>query len=348
MLPGLGEVAALGVVDRVHRALDSAFTVGDITLYAAASIGIVVAPRHGTDAETLLQKADVAMYMAKRQGGGVHVVFSEEQVQQDGARRALVADLREAMGNDGIRLHYQPIVSLDTGAVVAIEALARWHHSTRGWIAPSDFIPLAEHSGLIHPLTWTVLRSALRDGAALADVGLGVPVAVNLSMRTLMDPGLVARVADLLVEARADASLLHLEITESAIMADPERAMRTVAELRALGIQLSIDDFGTGYSSLAYLNRLVVHEVKVDRSFVGRALADANSAAIVRATIDLGHALGFDVVAEGVEDERTLGLLRRLGCDRAQGYHIARPMPLADFRAWRLAREHGASLSAIA
>jgi EAL domain-containing protein (putative c-di-GMP-specific phosphodiesterase class I) len=245
-----------------------------------------------------------------------------------------MAQLPRAIERDELVLHFQPIVEVRSRAIRGVEALVRWQHPERGMVPPLDFIPLAERSGLTKPLTVWVLREALRQLRRWRDGGLELSVAVNLSSRTLHDPELPGIVSDLIERAGVPPSLVGFEITETDVMADAEGAMRGLHALRDMGVRLSIDDFGTGYSSLAYLHRLAVDAVKIDRSFVKGINDDENSAAIVRATTELAHALGLRVVAEGVEDERALSRLASFSCDLAQGYHIARPMKAADVIPW--------------
>jgi EAL domain-containing protein (putative c-di-GMP-specific phosphodiesterase class I) len=267
----------------------------------------------------------VAMYTAKRSNRG-YAMYSPEFDQHSPERLAVVGDLRRAIDNDELALVYQPKVSLESGRCIGAEALIRWHHPQRGMVPPDQFIPLAEQTGLIQPLSRWVLSTALRQARAWHDAGVDIPIAVNLSMRDLHDPELPDTVAELLAKWDVAPTRLMVEITENGLMADPARALQTVIGLRTMGIRIAIDDFGTGYSSLAYLKRLPVDELKIDRSFVRELAADQDDLAIVRSTISLGHDLGLRIVAEGVEDAATLDLLAELGCDVGQGYHISRPV----------------------
>jgi EAL domain-containing protein (putative c-di-GMP-specific phosphodiesterase class I) len=222
-----------------------------------------------------------------------------------------------------------------TGELTGMEALARWRHRERGWIPPAEFIPVAERMGLIKPLTQYLVELAGKDAIAIAkQAGVDLPVAVNVSMRNLLDPHFPEMMEEVIARTGQPTELLKLEITESAVMAEPGRVLQSMKRLRAAGIRFSIDDFGTGYSSLAYLQQLPVEEIKIDRSFVGQMTAEAGSAAIVRATIELGGSLGLEVVAEGVEDDRTWEALKRMGCSAAQGYFIGRPIPIGEFDGW--------------
>ncbi|GAA2520900.1 putative bifunctional diguanylate cyclase/phosphodiesterase [Winogradskya humida] len=243
-------------------------------------------------------------------------------------RVALLGELRQALdADDQIVVHYQPKVAVTDGRLVGVEALVRWEHPQRGRIAPDAFIPIAENTTLIRTLTTKVMTAAITQTRAWAANGLHIPVAVNLSARCLTDPDLPHQVLALLAANAVPPSLLHLEITESAVMTDPQRAMLVLRDLRDAGIQLSLDDFGTGHSSMSYLQRLPVDELKIDRSFIKDLVTNRGDQVLVRSLIDLAHNLGLRVVAEGVEDEQSLGLLRELGCDVAQGYHLGRPAP---------------------
>jgi diguanylate cyclase (GGDEF)-like protein len=328
LLPATATPAdASAVADRVLAALHDSFTVDGLTLDVEASIGIAVCPEHGRDAVQLLRRADVAMYVAKELKTGVAVYDAAHDVHAP-ARLALLGDLRRALDTDNqITLHYQPKMDLALGRLHGVEALIRWHHPERGLVMPGEFIPLAENTALIQRLTQHTLQLAISQARAWLDAGTPTPVAVNLSTRALLDDTFPHDVLDLLNKHALPAALLHLEITESSIMADPDKALHTLNTLHQAGIRLSIDDFGTGYSSMAYLKQLPVDEIKIDRSFVTHMTTDPDDATLVRSAIDLGHNLGLAVVAEGVENQTTLDHLRELGCDLAQGYHLGRPAP---------------------
>jgi diguanylate cyclase (GGDEF)-like protein len=334
LAPGCGavaEVVALG--DDLTRELENAVVVGNLTLTIRASIGAAVAPAHGGDAETLLRRADVAMYAAKEDQSGVRV-YQPEDDQNSARRLALVADLREAISSRALNVVYQPKVGIPSGLVVGAEALARWRHPEHGFIPPVEFVPLAEHTGLIRPLTLFVLEVALDQCASWRAAGHDLHVAVNLSPRSLADPGLPDVVARLLLKSQVPASALTLEITEGSIVTDPTRGLATLADLHALGVRLAIDDFGTGYSSLGRLRDMPLHEVKIDKSFVQGMAADEGDQAVVRSAVQLGRALGLDVVAEGVEDMETYAHLTRAGCDVVQGYFLSHPLSPPEFDAW--------------
>ncbi len=339
LLPGTDAAGACVVARSVIDALERPFNVDGQALDVEASIGIAVFPGHGDTGELLLRNGDIAMYVAKRARGG-YAVHAPDQSTPGKNRFALMAELRRAIENEELVLHFQPQVRIPDGSVTAMEALVRWRHPERGLLPPSEFVPLAEQTGLSKPLTHWVLSAALRQCRAWHEAGRAVAVSVNLSTRNLLDPQLAEMVGALLQTWGVEPRRLGLELTESAIMADPERSLAILAELRALGVSLSIDDFGTGYSSLAYLHRLPVAEVKIDKSFVTAMSADPSRVSIVRATVDLGHSLGFAVVAQGVEDEATWRLLVTLGCDRAQGYHVSRPLPVAEVDRWLAEGRH--------
>jgi diguanylate cyclase (GGDEF)-like protein len=315
---------ALLVAEKLRRALEEPFVVNGMSLAVEASVGVAVAPDHGDDVRTLLQRADIAMYLAKDNQIGVSAYDSSVDGHSP-ARAALLGDLRRAIGERELSLHFQPKSSLTTGEVTGVEALVRWQHPTQGLLSPEAFVPLAERTGLVHPLTRFVLDAALAQCRSWYDDGIELPVAVNLSTRTLLDRTFGDEVRRLLAYWKLPARLLTLEITESALMGDPERAAELLMDLAGMGVQLSIDDFGTGYSSLSSLRMLPVHELKIDRSFVRDMLNQPLDASIVRAIVDLGHTLGLSVVAEGVEDQATAMELSRLGCDIGQGYHLGLP-----------------------
>ena len=333
LLPGADVAHASRVAHSLLRALEPPFLSEEHALEVTASIGIAASPDHGTAAETLLQRADVAMYAAKRSGGS-YAVYRAEDDPYDARRLVLRAELRGALERREIILFYQPQVAVATGRVTGLEALARWQHPERGWVPPAEFIPVAERMGLIKPLTTHLTALALTQIGAWEKAGIAIPVAVNVSMRNLLDPRFPQMLEDTITSSGVDAARIKLEITESAVMAEPGRVLETMHRLRSVGVRFSIDDFGTGYSSLSYLQRLPVEEIKIDRSFVGQLAKDEGSAAIVRATIELAGSLGLEVVAEGVEDEATLQILKQLGCSTAQGYHISRPLPVEEITGW--------------
>ncbi|MDQ6669184.1 MAG: EAL domain-containing protein [Chloroflexota bacterium] len=332
LLPATDSSNAVPIAELLLRVLAAPYLLDGQTVEISGSIGVAGYPAHGRDAETLLRQADVAMYAAKRTQSGL-VVYAAEHDHHTADRLALGGELRLAIETDELVLQYQPKVDL-SGRLAGVEALVRWRHPQRGMIAPDEFIGLAEHIGLIKPLTRWVLDAALRQCRAWLNTGLEIPVAVNVSMHDLHDDTLPDTVTRLLVAHGIPAAYLAIEITEGAIMSDASRAMSVLTRLRAVGVSLSVDDFGTGYSSLAYLKRLPVDELKIDRSFVRNIATDEEDAAIVRSTIGLGHDLGLTVVAEGVEDQACWDHLQQLGCDLAQGYFVARPLSASGLDRW--------------
>jgi diguanylate cyclase (GGDEF)-like protein len=310
-----------------------AFTVQGIDLNVDASIGIALAPTQGRRVDELLQHADVAMYQAKRTHRGV-MVYDPATDEHTVDQLAMVAELRHALANEEFVLHYQPKICLPDRRVVGVEALVRWQHPTRGLLPPGEFLPVLESTGMIGPLTRWVLREAVRQAASWRRAGMELPVAVNISPRSLLDYDLPARVLATLLAADLPASFLELEITENAIMTNPERAAHILTQLRARGVGVSIDDFGAGYTSLALLRILPVTALKVDRGLITRLLECPEDEAVTHAVIDLAHRLGFQVVAEGVETQELLDRLTELRCDQAQGYLISRPLPPAALEGW--------------
>jgi diguanylate cyclase (GGDEF)-like protein/PAS domain S-box-containing protein len=333
LLPRANAAEAEVVARRVLEALEQPFVIDGHPVEVGGSIGVAVFPDHGSDPGTLLRRADVAMYVAKRNQTEL-CIYAPEHDQHTPDRLALAAELRVAIEQDQLELFYQPKADMTSGRITSVEALVRWRHPHRGLVPPDEFIPLAEQSGQVRALSRWVLNDALRQAQEWARRGRKLAIAVNLSMRDLQDPGLPETVAGLLTTWGVPPALLALEITESTLMADPAQAMDIVRRLSAMGVSISIDDFGTGYSSLAYLKRLAVHELKVDRSFVRHVVTDSHDVAIVRSTIGLAHELGLKVVAEGIEDQPTWDLLARLGCDTAQGYFISRPIPVSELDRW--------------
>jgi diguanylate cyclase (GGDEF)-like protein len=337
LLPQVADLdAAMAVASKVSSTLRQPFLVGGVTLDVEASIGVAVFPEHGEDIDTLVSRADVAMFTSKRDHSEI-AIYSAELDSNTPQTLSLLGELRRALDNGDLVLHYQPKADVVTSAVVGVEALVRWQHATMGMIPPAEFVPLAERTGLIYPLTEFVLTEALRECRTWLDAGQELPVAVNISARNLVDSQFPALVSTLLRRSGLPARMLHLEITENAMMGDPERARASLVALRQLGVSLSLDDFGTGYSSLAYLKDLPVSELKIDRSFVMDLFAHPANRMIVNSVVRLGQNLGLRVVAEGVEDVAVWEELSRLGCDFAQGYFLARPMPGADIPAWRTA-----------
>ena len=334
------------VIGKMRAALEQSVTVEGLAVPAEGSIGIAMFPAHGRDVNTLLRHADAAMYNAKETKAG-YVFYDGTRVEADPARLTLVSELRRALEQRELVLYYQPKAALASGTVQSVEALLRWNHPERGLVGPDEFIPLAQQTGLIKPLTLYVLDEALTQCRSWQRAGLTLGVAVNLSVRNLLDADFPQQVKRLLQKREVDPALLQLEITESTMLSDPVRTKRVLDKLAAMGIALSIDDFGTGYSSLSYLSQLPVNEIKIDRSFVMNMAQSDNDAVIVRSTIDLGRNLGLQVVAEGVETEQAWDELSDLGCTLAQGYYLSRPVPAAELTQWLLRRPAGDPASPI-
>jgi diguanylate cyclase (GGDEF)-like protein len=323
----------LDVAESVLESVSRPIAIDGVVLELRASIGVATAPQHGSDASMLLQRSDVAMYSAKAAKRGI-VLYDREIDQHTKRRLTLATELRRAMEEKELEVWYQPVVSLETGDVSGLEALLRWRHREYGSISPDEFIPVAEQTGLIEPLTWWVLETALRELNRWRHDGYELTMAVNVSARSLLGPEIVDRLARMLTDIKVPPKALALEITESLMMVDPEWSERILTELADLGTTIAIDDFGTGYSSLSRLKRLPVHTVKIDRSFVSSMHEDEGDAAIVRATIDLARNLGHTVIAEGVELQETADALRSLGCTEVQGYLYAAAMPVDECRNW--------------
>ncbi|HWD70282.1 MAG TPA: EAL domain-containing protein [Solirubrobacteraceae bacterium] len=338
VLPELADADALSpVLERLQAALEEPIQVQSLPIGIEASIGIAIYPDHGADAQTLIQRADIAMYESKRDGLS-HVFYDASTHDHDVTNLTLVAELRRAISERELVLYYQPKAALESGLVTSVEALVRWMHPERGLVAPDAFIPLAQETSLIGPLTLYVIEEALRQVRGWREQGVELSIAVNLSTRNLLDRGFPELVKQLLERWDVRAEELELEVTESSMLANPTRAKAVLNELSELGIRLSIDDFGTGYSSLAYLRELPVDEIKIDRSFVIGMGTEEGDAVIVRSTVDLGRNLGLEVVAEGVETLEHWEQLRELGCNTAQGYFLSRPVPADELCTWLRSR----------
>ncbi|NYI06540.1 diguanylate cyclase (GGDEF)-like protein [Allostreptomyces psammosilenae] len=329
------ESIARGIVAQLAEPL----SLDGLALVLEASAGVAVYPDHADDPEGLLRRADIAMYEAKAARNGV-ACYDPCRDRHTPDRLALLGDLRRALEIGEVDLHYQPKVAFD-GSVVGVEALIRWQHPVRGRVSPDDFVGLAESSGLMPHLTSYVLDRALSQAARWRCAGMDVPIAVNVSARDVLRTGFAASVSTLLDRHDVTADALQLEITEHVLLEDPQRAAETITELRGLGVRMALDDFGTGYSSLVHLRRLPVDEIKIDRSFVARLVADEEDTAIVRSTVQLAHTLGLEVVAEGVEDDETWDRLRRLGCDTVQGWLVAAALPSQEATDWLGGRMRG-------
>jgi diguanylate cyclase (GGDEF)-like protein len=321
------------VLWRLRDVIDREIEVSGLPLSLQASIGFVIAPEDGTDVDTLLQRADVAMYVAKAQHAGV-LRYDAALDHYDAANLSLVAELRHAIDDDQLVLHYQPQAGLGGGEVNAVEALVRWQHPTQGLLYPDRFLPLAEQTDVIDKLTSWVLRTALTQIGGLGDPDCRLSVAVNVSARSVGRMALADEVIETLEQLGVPAERLIIEVTETALLHDPERAAGVLARLAEAGVKISLDDFGRGQTSLGYLSELPIHELKIDRSFIADMLENASHGAIVRSIIDLGHNLALRVVGEGVETDEILASLRESGCDIAQGFLLARPMPFEQLAEW--------------
>jgi diguanylate cyclase (GGDEF)-like protein len=325
--------AAVELADELRQQLQDPMVFDTLTLDVNTAIGVVVHPDHGTDSATLLQRADVASQAAKNRADGVQL-FNPALESRSVRRLGLAGDLRRALDDEQLEIYFQPKVALRDRRLVGVECLARWEHPAHGSVAPEDFVAVAEHTGQLNRLTEVVLREGLRHCRHWDDASRPLSIAVNLSARTLVDPGFPDRVAELLEEYGVAPERLTFEIAENGVVGGLDRPMPILHRLHDLGVRLAVDDFGTGSSSLAYLRRLPVDEVKIDRSFVQGMATDPGDLAIVRAVVDLSRHFGLTVVAEGVESELTLGLLEEIGCDIGQGFLFSRPLPFERLEAW--------------
>jgi len=334
LLPSVSSLAqARDIAERVAGVLARPFPVEGITVEVGVSIGVALYPDHGADASELMRGADVAMYVAKRDHITVSI-YDEDKDHHSVRNLSMSGELRQAMDADELILFYQPQIDVATGRLVGAEALLRWDHPRHGMVSPDEFVSLAEQTGLIRPLTRWVIGKALKQISLWQEKGLDIGLSINLSPRNLHEEGLAHTIGELMEKRGLRPELITLEITEDAIMTDPERALAAIRHLKECGVRLAIDDFGTGYSSLAYLKALPVDELKIDKSFVMHMADETNDEVIVRSTIDLAHNLGLSVVAEGVESELHLQTLRGLGCDIGQGFHIGRPLRIEEFHQW--------------
>lgn len=334
LLPTIRDTAAaIRTLDKIQQLFEKPMVVDKQTIYISPSVGLALYPKDGQDVDTLLRRADMAMYDAKRRKTG-YAIYTADLDQGAVDRLGLQTELRAAISGGELVLHYQPKVDLTTDRISGVEALVRWQHPRRGLLFPDDFIALSEQTGLIRPLTAWVLAEALRQQSEWQRQGLDLSVSVNISITNLQDPSFVDTLAGILRDGGNDPKKLELEITETGIMVEPPRAISAIKRISDLGVQIIIDDFGTGYSSMAYLKRLPIAKIKVDKSFVKDMLQNTNDAVIVRTIIGLGHNLGLNVVAEGVESNEIWNQLKLLGCDSAQGYCMSRPIPAHEIPEW--------------
>lgn len=319
---------------RILNSLQQPFVVEGQVLEVGASIGIALYPQHGSDARTLMRRADVAMYATKQSNAGFTFHERDEPESRVPDQLSLVVEMRTAIERNEFELYYQPKRHLHSGLITRVEVLVRWNHPRRGLLMPVSFVPIAERTGLIKPMTDWILDKALQQCREWQDAGAPIHVAVNVSAKSLLEETLPSKVLSLLDKWNIDPRFLKIEITESSIMADPAHALAIMSMLQSMGVRLSVDDFGTGYSSLTHLRELPIDEIKIDKSFVTGMVGSDADAAIVRTVIDLAHNLGKQVCAEGVEDAETLQRLEEMGCDLAQGYFISRPVPAATLLTW--------------
>jgi diguanylate cyclase (GGDEF)-like protein len=335
LAPGADADQATELARRIARALYRPIELGGVQVDARGAIGIALYPGHGEDPDELMRRAKVAMYRAG--AAGSYALYSGLHDDERRQRLALVGDLRRAIDAGELLLYCQPKADMATCTLCGAEALMRWHHPQHGMVSPSVFVGLAESAGLITPLTHWALEAAFRERHHWHQGDFEQPIAVNVSARDLHDPRLVDRVRGLITTWGTQSGWMQFELTESALMEDPEAVIDTLVRLRDLGVELMVDDYGTGYSSLRYLQQMPVSSIKIDQSFVRRMLSDEDSAAIVRSTIELCHALKLRAIAEGVEDESVWRALSQLGCDAVQGYYVGRPLPVGEFKAWAAA-----------
>jgi diguanylate cyclase (GGDEF)-like protein len=332
------EAEVCQVAERLRASMIDPFEVGGLLLEVELSVGIAVCPQHGTDGDTLLRRADVAMYMAKESRAGIET-YSSDRDHNSADRLSLLGELRQALDDDAFELHFQPKLSTRDASTLGVEALLRWRHPERGYVAPDSFIPLAERSGLMHLLTERVITLALNQMATWRDLGMYLPVAVNISPTDLVGGRLVPVVTAGLRRHNLPAGMLQLEITERMVAQHIEEAAQVLSQLREVGVRISLDDFGTGYSSLVRLHSLPVDEIKIDRVFVSTMASGPAAIGIIQAVIDLAHALGLPAVAEGVETQEEWRLLDSLGCDGVQGWYVAMPMPAEQATQWIRGRQ---------
>ncbi|MBV5328839.1 MAG: bifunctional diguanylate cyclase/phosphodiesterase [Chlorobium sp.] len=321
------------ILKKIQNALTSPFVLEGLKIDVQASIGIAIFPDNGRDVDTIMQRADVAMYAAK-QGKMGYAIYSTDLDKHSPRRLTLMGEMRQAIDNNELLLYFQPKIDLKTNSITGVEALVRWQHPQHDFMLPDEFIPLAERTGLINQLSIWVLRHAIDQIVKWHNQDISISVAINISPSTLLDHELPDVVTGVLASSGLDPGYITIEITEGSIIKDPERALEILNRLANIGIRISIDDFGTGYSSLAYLKRMPVSEVKIDRSFVKDMLINENDAVIVRSIIELGHNLGMKVVAEGVENKETATRLTELGCDILQGFYLSKPLAAKDFQVW--------------
>ncbi len=322
-----------GLASLLMESIKSPFTINELELVVGGSVGIALYPENGDSVSSLMRCADIAMYQAKQQSRD-YCIYSTDRDHYTVRRLSLMMDIRQAIANGELRLHYQPIVNLHTQDVVAFEGLIRWQHPEHGMLAPGEFIPLIELTDMIMPVTWWVIETAIRQLAEWSKKGWEFRISVNVSTRNLVDAGFVSFIETCLQRYQVEGRFLEMEITESSLMADPEKARRVLQSIAALGMLISVDDYGTGYSSLAYLKSLPINTLKIDRTFISQILTNSQDQIIVNSTIQLAHNLGLEVTAEGIEDGALIKVLDQLGCDKGQGYFLCRPIAVDELHVW--------------
>lgn len=329
------------IAKKIVEEFQNVFIINDTPLYIGVSIGISIYPQHGTTTQILQQRADVAMYVSKRDKTD-YAIYNPQHDEYSIGKLSLISDLRKAIDNNQLFMEYQPIIDIKTGQVVSAEALVRCAHPERGKIYPDEIIPIAEQTGLINPITYWIIDSTAKYANKLKELGINIKIAINLSVYNLQENYFIENIMGVFKKNNISPSSFIMEITESVMMTNPKKSIDILNQLHELGIEIAIDDFGTGYSSLAYLKQLPLSKLKIDKSFIVDMIEDDNDAMIVRSTIDLAHNLGIEVVAEGIEDKEVLDLLQILGCEFGQGYYMSRPVSENDFEKWTLEKNNKA------
>jgi len=338
LLPGAGKNDVVSIATKLLKSLQLPYAVNDLELIVSASIGISVFPEDGTDAKDLLQHADVAMYVAKQNNQG-YSIYDSRQDKYSLMRFSMIADLREAIRNNSLELYFQPKLDLRSREVLSVEALLRWSHPHHGVVSPETIVELAEQTGFISQLTYWVADNAMAQLMLWRENNINLDISINISAYNLRDEDFVAGIKNILTTRQCPCDSLTLEITENAMMLNPNLAIDTLTEFSDMGLGISVDDYGTGFSSLAYLSKLPVDELKIDKSFVMNIDTEVNNETIVRSTIELAHNLGLKVVAEGIENELAWNMLRSYGCDQAQGYFMSKPVPAMELEVWLVGQE---------
>ncbi len=352
LLADTDEINAKTVANKIQSALEPSFYLSDMAFSISASIGIATYPQHGTTTSTILKSADVAMYYAK-QNKLEYCIYNPGADRNTPDRLSLMGELRQAIHENQLELFYQPEVDIASSRIIGVEALVRWNHPERGFIPPDDFIPMAEQSGLIRPLTYWVINSAIRQREKWHEMGIDILISINLSMHNLNDADFAPQLEMMLQNTTVPVEYFEFEVTESSIMDNPDHVVEVMDKLNMLNVSFAVDDFGTGYSSLSLLKKLPVHKLKIDKSFIMDMETDSDDAAIVHSVIDMAHILGLKVIAEGVENGTVLKLLASLDCDLVQGYHISRPLaaklitPLLEHGSWDASNPNSGSVHSL-